>query len=143
MRLFEFSDADFGYLRSPTRFVKAATAGDHRDRIRENRSHLDQVAVVSDDVPPTVAKARNVVITIERDGVRVQAASNGPAHLLLPVQFLPLPCGGQWCSGALTRANLLQTLVSFEGTLDTRLESRSGLPTMVAGDGLDNKALGL
>ena len=67
--------------------MKAATAGEMVDRIRENRSHLDQVAVVSDDVPPTVAKARNVVMTVERDGVRVQAASDGPAHILLPVQF--------------------------------------------------------
>ena len=86
VRLFEFSDANLGTY-SPTRFVKAATAGETVDRIRENRSHLDQVAVVSDDVPPTVARARNVVMTVERDGVRVQAASNGPAHILLPVQF--------------------------------------------------------
>ena len=36
---------------------------------------------------PTARKRGNVVMTIERDGVRVQAASNGPAHILLPVQF--------------------------------------------------------
>jgi hypothetical protein len=46
----------------------------------------------------------------------------------------------------LTRANLLQTLVSFEGTLDARLEFHFGLfadNKCRLRDGLDNKALGL
>ena len=138
VRLFEFSDANLGTY-SPTRFVKAATAGEMVDRIRENRSHLDQVAVVSDDVPPTVAKARNVVMTVERDGVRVRAASDGPAHIphcLVVVNGAP---------ARLTRANLMQTLVSFEGTLDARLEFHFGLfadNKCRLRDGQDNKALG-
>ena len=46
----------------------------------------------------------------------------------------------------LTRANLLQTLVSFDGALDARLEFHFGLfadNTCRLRDGLDNKALGL
>jgi hypothetical protein len=145
VRLFEFSDVNLGTY-SPTRFVKAATADEIVDRIRENRSHLDQVAVVSDDVPPTVAKARNVLMTVEPDGVRVQAASNGPAHILLPVQFSHCLVVVNGAPARLTRANLLQTLVSFEGTLDARLEFRFGLfadNKCRLRDGLDNKALGL
>jgi hypothetical protein len=44
--LFELGDANLGTY-SPTRFVKAATADEIADRIRENKDHLDQVAVVS------------------------------------------------------------------------------------------------
>jgi len=145
VRLFEFSDVNLGTY-SPTRFVKAVTADETVDRIRENKGHLDQVAVVSDDVPPTVAKARNVVMTVERDGVRVQAASNGPAHILLPVQFSHCLVVVNGAPARLTRANLMQTLVSFEGTLDARLEFHFGLfadNKCRLRDGLDNKALGL
>jgi hypothetical protein len=85
-------------------------------------------------------------MTIERDGVRVQAASNGPAHILLPVQFSHCLVVVNGAPARLTRANLLQTLVSFEGTLDARLEFRFGLfadNKCRLRDGLDNKALGL
>ena len=46
----------------------------------------------------------------------------------------------------LTRANLMQTLVSFTGTLDARLEFHFGLfadNKCRLRDGQDNKALGL
>ena len=45
VRLFELADANLGTY-SPTRFVKAATADEIADRLRENKDHLDQVAVV-------------------------------------------------------------------------------------------------
>ena len=146
VRLFELADANLGTY-SPTRFVKAATADEIADRIRENKDHLDQVAVVSDDVPPTSAKARNVVMTVERDGVRVQAVERRTRPYPPAGAVLPLP--SSWSTAAparLTRANLLQTLVSFDGTLDARLEFHFGLfadNKCRLRDGLDNKALGL
>ena len=138
-------DANLGTY-SPTRFVKATTADEIADRIRENKDRLDQVAVVSDDVPPTNAKARNVAMTVERDGVRLRAVSDGPAHILLPVQFSHCLRIVNAAPARLTRANLLQTLVSFDGALDARLEFHFGLfadNTCRLRDGLDNKALGL
>ena len=84
--LFEFGNVNLGTY-SPTHFVKAATANEIVERIRENKNRLDRVAVVSDDVPSTTAQARNVMMTIERDGIRVRAESDGPAHIVLPVQF--------------------------------------------------------
>ena len=85
-------------------------------------------------------------MTVERDGVRVQAASNGPAHILLPVQFSHCLVVVNGAPARLTRANLLQTLVSFDGALDARLEFHFGLfadNTCRRRDGLDNKSLGL
>jgi hypothetical protein len=143
--LFELGDANLGTY-SPTRFVKAATADEIADRIRENKDHLDQVAVVADDVPPTNAKARNAVMTVERDGVRIRATGDGSAHILLPVQFSHCLVVVNGSPARLTRANLLQTLVSFDGALDARLEFRFGLfadNKCRIRDGQDNKALGL
>jgi hypothetical protein len=142
--LFELSDANLATY-SPTRFVKAATADEIANRLRDNRNRLDQIAVVSEDVPPTNARARNVAMTVELDGVRVRAVSDGPAHILLPVQFSHCLRVVNSSPARLTRANLLQTLVSFEGALDARLEFHFGLfanNKCRLRDGQDNKALG-
>jgi hypothetical protein len=142
--LFELSDPNLATY-SPTRFVKAATADEIADRIRDNRDRLDQIAVVSEDVPPTNAKARNVAMTVELDGVRIRAVSDGPAHILLPLQFSHCLRVVNDSPARLSRANLLQTLVSFEGALDARLEFHFGLfadNKCRLRDGQDNKALG-
>jgi hypothetical protein len=145
VRLFEFSDPNLGTY-SPTQFVKATTAEEIVQRIRENKHRLDQVAVVSDDVPSAIAKARNVVMIVERDGLRVQAASDGAAHILLPVQFSHCLVVVNGAAARLSRANLVQTLMSFDRTIDARIEFRFGLfadNSCRLRDGLDNKALGL
>ena len=145
VRLFELNGANLGTF-SPTQFVRADTADEIAARIRENKDRLDRVAVVSDDISPTGAQARDAAITIERDGIRLRAASDGPAHILLPVQFSHCLAVVNAAPVRLRRANLLQTLVSFEGTVDARIEFRFGLFADNAcrlRDGLDNKALGL
>jgi hypothetical protein len=84
-------------------------------------------------------------MTVELDGVHVRAVSDGPAHILLPVQFSRCLRVVNNSPVRLTRANLLQTLVSFEGALDARLEFHFGLfadNKCRLRDGQDNKALG-
>jgi hypothetical protein len=145
VRLFEFSDPNLGTY-SPTHFVKASTADEIVQRIRENKHRLDQVAVVSEEIASTAARAANVVMIVERDGLRVQAASDGPAHILLPVQFSHCLVVVNGAAARLTRANLFQTLMSFDRTVDARIEFRFGLfadNSCRLRDGLDNKALGL
>jgi hypothetical protein len=144
LRLFELSNPNLGTY-SPTHFVKASTANEIVQRIRENKHRLDQVVIVSEEIASTTAKAANVVMIVERDGLRVQATSDGAAHILLPVQFshcLAVVNG----AARLARANLFQTLMSFERTVDARIEFRFGLfadNSCRLRDGLDNKALGL
>lgn len=145
VHLFELENVNLGTY-SPTQFVQAATADAIVERIRENKNRLDQVAVVSNDVPPTTAHARDVVMTVERDGVRIRATSDGPAHILLPIQFSHCLVVVNGAAARLTRANLFQTLMSFEGAVDARIEFRFGLfadNQCRLRDGLDNKALGL
>ena len=145
VRLFEFSGPNLGTY-SPTHFVRASTADEIVQRIRENKHRLDQVAVVSEEIASTTARAFNVVMIVERDGLRVQAASDGPAHVLLPVQFSHCLVVVNGAAARLTRANLFQTLMSFDRTVDARIEFRFGLfadNSCRLRDGLDNKALGL
>jgi hypothetical protein len=145
VRLFELRDVNVATY-SPTHFVKADTADAIFERIRENKSRLDQVAVVSDDVPSTTARARDVVMIVERDGVRIRATSDGPAHILLPIQFSHCLVVANGAAARLARANLVQTLLSFDGAIDARLEFRFGLfadNSCRLRDGRDNKALGL
>jgi hypothetical protein len=145
IRLFEFSDPNLGTY-SPTQFVKATTAEEIVQRIRENKHRLDEVAVVSGDVPSASAKAHNVVMIVERDGLRVQAASDGPAHILLPVQFSHCLVVVNGAAARLARANLFQTLMWFDRAVDARIEFRFGLfadNSCRLRDGLDDKALGL
>ena len=145
VNLFELENVNLGTY-SPTRFVKAATADAIVKQMRENKSRLDQVAVVPDDIPATTAQARNVVMTIERDGVRIQAASDGPAHILVPIQFSHCLVVVNGAAARLSRANLFQTLLSFDGTVDARIEFHFGLfadNKCRIRDGLDNKSLGI
>jgi hypothetical protein len=145
VRLFELSHVNLGTY-SPTRFVQAATADEIAQRIRENKDRLDRVAVVSEDIASASMQARNVVMTVERDGVRVQAASDGPAHILLPVQFSHCLVVANGAHVRLRRANLFQTLLSFDGPIDARIKFHFGLFADNAcrlRDGLDNRALGL
>jgi hypothetical protein len=145
VRLFELSNPNLGTY-SPTQFVKAATADEITQRIRENKNRLDRIAVVSDDIPPTTARARNVVMIVERDGIRIQATSDGTAHILLPIQFSHCLVVVNGAAVRLTRANLFQTLLSFDGAIDARIEFHFGLFSdnkCRLRDGLDNKALGL
>src|SRR5262245_55683392 len=145
VRLFELVNPNLGTY-SPTRFVKATSADEIAQRIRENKDRLDQVAIVTDDLASATAQAHNVVMTIERDGVRIQAASDGPAYILLPLQFSHCLVIVNGAAARLSRANLFQTLMSFDRAVDARIEFQFGLFASNAcrrRDGLDNKALGL
>jgi hypothetical protein len=145
VRLFELGGANLGTY-SPTRFVIATAADDVLDRIAENKHRLDEVAVTSEQVVSSGHKARNLVMTVERDGFRVRADSDGPVHVILPVQFSRCLVIVNGAAARLSRVNLFQTLMSFEGAIDARVEFRFGLFTdngCRVQDGLDNKRLGL
>jgi hypothetical protein len=145
VRLFELGRVNLGTY-SPTRFVRATTADEMVARIRENEAELDRVAVVSDDLPAAHARARDVALIVERDGIRIRAASDGPAYILLPVQYSHCLVAVDGAPIRLYRANLFQTLLSFDGAIDARIEFRFGLFAdngCRRQDGRDNQALGL
>jgi hypothetical protein len=145
VRLFELNAVNLANY-SPTRFLKAHTADAIADRINENKHDLRQVAVISEELAASEARARNVFMTIERDGFRLRAESTGLAHIVLPVQFSHCLVVVNGAPVRLTRVNLFQTLISFAGSVDAKVEFRFGL---IADnkcrlmDGSDNRELGL
>jgi hypothetical protein len=145
VHLFELPNVNLATY-SPTQFVTAASVDTIVDRMRENKERLDRVAVVSKDIPAATARARNVAMTVEQDGFRIRAESDGPAHIIVPVQFSHCLVVSNGASARLTRVNLMQTLLSFDGKIDARIEFHFGLFTDNScrlRDGLDNRALGL
>jgi hypothetical protein len=145
VRLFELPDANLATY-SPTEFLTAGSADAIAERIRENKNRLDQLAVVSHDIPSTATRARNVAMTVEPDGFRIRAESDGRAYIIVPVQFSHCLVVSNGAPARLTRVNLMQTLLSFEGTIDARIEFRFGLftdNTCRLRDGMDTRALGL
>lgn len=145
VHLFELSNVNLGTY-SPTHFVNAANVDEIVQRIQENKDRLDHVAVVTDSVPTTNARARNASITMERGGIRIRAESDGPAHIVLPVQFSNCLVVINGAAVRLRRANLFQTLMSFDGSVDAKIEFHFGLfadNKCRLHDGLNNKALGL
>lgn len=54
----------------------------------------------------TAARACNVAMTIERDGLRIRAESDGPAHIVVPVQFSHCLVVSNGAPIRLTRVNL-------------------------------------
>ncbi|PWT89545.1 MAG: hypothetical protein C5B56_06940 [Proteobacteria bacterium] len=145
VHLFELNTVNVATY-SPLHLITAHTADAITDRIRENKDRLQQVAVISDDdVPPADTRARNVVMTVERDGFRLRADSSGPAHIVVPVQFSHCLRVVNGASARLARVNLFQTLVSFSGALDAKVEFRFGLfadNKCRREDAVDNKRLG-
>jgi hypothetical protein len=145
VHLFELPDANLATY-SPTQFITAASVDAIVDRMRENKERLDRVAVVSNDIPDATARARNVEMTVELDGFRIRAESDGPAHIIVPVQFSHCLVVTNGAPARLTRVNFMQTLLSFDGKIDARIEFRFGLfsdNSCRLRDGLDDRALGL
>jgi hypothetical protein len=145
VRLFELNRVNLGTY-SPSQFVVATTADAIVQRIRDNQARLDRVAVVTDEVPATTVQARNVTMTVERDGVRIRAQADGSAHIVLPIQFSNCLVVADGAPVRLRRANLIQTLMSFSGAVDARIEFHFGLfadNSCRQRDARDNQALGL
>jgi hypothetical protein len=112
----------------------------------ENGAKLTDVAFVTADLPPVSSRAHDVRITVERGGVHITGESEGPAYLLVPIQFSHcLHIIGD-TPAEIMRANLVQSLVSFSGHLDVSIQFRFGLFEHNAcrvQDGRDMRAFGV
>jgi len=95
-------------------------------RMAASAKDLDRIAVVQQELQGPFTPARLSSMTLKRDGYRVSAEADGRSLLLLPIQFshclsLTDHKGGEF-RPRLYRANLAQTLVLFEESLDATIE---------------------
>jgi len=94
-------------------------------RMAASAKELDRIVFVHDALQGPFTPARHSSMTLKRDGYRVSAEADGRSLLLLPIQFshcltLADHVGGDF-RPRLHRANLIQTLVLFEGRLDATI----------------------
>jgi hypothetical protein len=118
--LYEIAQPNLGTF-SPTKVEVETGFSQLRTSAENNPALLASRAFVSAAIAGSFAPARGARIFFERGGVRVTASSDGTSLLLLPLQFSN-------CLRArdphvqVSRADLMFTLVRFEGQLDTRLD---------------------
>jgi hypothetical protein len=117
--LYEIKDANLGtfspvQIEMDSGLAKLREAVNKDPKILANRAFI-QSGVEGDFVPASAAR-----MIFEKSGVRVVASSRGTSLLLLPVQFTHclIPDDPKI---QVSRANLLFTLVRFEGSIDTKL----------------------
>ncbi len=126
--LYELPEANIGNY-SPTQIVQARNATDLLTQIADRRLDFRKVAVLDGPLDRTLQPTERSSSNIVRGGWRIQASSRGTSMLLLPLHFSNCLFvtdthghGGEVIE--VRRANLINTAIVFEGTIDVTLELR-------------------
>jgi hypothetical protein len=131
VHLYRIDGAAAGPQR-PNRFVTTdGNAGAIFDAMEANRRDLGRLAVLGETLDTaSLVEPADTSMLLVRDGYRLRATSAGTSAILLPIQFSRcLKVTESRDGGAPTkilRANLIQTLVVFEKTLDATIQFEFG-----------------
>jgi len=118
--LYEIAEPNLGTY-SPTELEVDHGVDKLRAAVDNNPSILTSLAFVQSPIAGPFVPARSARMIFEKQGVRIVAASGGSSLLLVPLQF-------SHCLHAtdrrvrLSRANLIFTLIQFDGALDARID---------------------
>jgi hypothetical protein len=126
--LYELSDVNLGQF-SPTRVQVLADAGKTLAALSDASLALDETVIVGEPLRDDLTKATLKTFTVDRDRYHVQAISEGPAILLLPIEFSRCLNVSSRSAGVLPqlfRADLLLTGIVFERELDADISFHSG-----------------
>jgi hypothetical protein len=125
LRLYELPFPNVGQY-SPTEALVVRSAADALLALK-SKIDLDRTIVVAEPLPSGLAKAANVALFTDRQGLHVKAESSGQSVLLLPIQFsrcLRVVRAGPEMK--LFRANLLETGLLFSNVVDVKIELHNG-----------------
>jgi hypothetical protein len=117
--LYEITNPNLGTY-SPVEVEVDSGLGKLRASVERNPAILASRAFVQSPIEGSLVPARNARMIFEKNSVRVVASTNGTSILLLPLQFshcLRVSDPGVRVS----RADLIFTLIQFDGPLDARL----------------------
>lgn len=124
LHLYELSNPNLGTF-SPTKFEPLVGQNAFIRRLTEEPGALETTAFLGIAPPGPLQKVTRSQLVFEKRGIRVRASSAGWSALLLPVQFSHCytvkPLVG---TATLHRANMLHSLLIFEGEIDVRLRWR-------------------
>ena len=121
--LYELDDVNVGQY-SPVEQRSAATANDALTLLADPGLETGRTVVVAEKLPDGLTAATLEAFTIGRGRWRVRASSEGPAVLLLPIEYsrclsVATPQGGP--APRLFRADLMLTGVLFERRVDAEI----------------------
>jgi hypothetical protein len=126
--LYELDDVNVGQY-SPTEIKVAKNAGEVLTLLSGTDVPFAKTVFVTDPIREELSPALFEALTVERDGYRIRAMSQGRSVLLLPIEFSRCwKIAGQTSASAvrLFRADLLLTGVLFEGRLDAQILFHTG-----------------
>jgi hypothetical protein len=122
---YEIQGANLGGL-SPVRTVVSTDAAETISRMTGDDFRFADTAVVDVPLPGSLVRADEGALYFEHGGVRVRAKSQGPALLVLPVQFsnslriLETKMNSRQAPVRFQRVDLLLAGLLFEGRIDVK-----------------------
>ena len=125
VRVYGLAGTNVGNL-SPSQVVVADTASQTLALMEDDNFDFDHTAIVTAPLRQQLTHASQAAMLFEKGGVRVRAASDGPALIVLPVQFshslsiIEIRCNSRHLPPQLLRVNLVQTGLLFEGQIDMK-----------------------
>ncbi len=125
-KVFEYSDSNEGNY-SPTNVVIARDAPSILQYLRRASFDPRRSVILPERFEQPLVEATGGKMFFERGAIRVQAESRGHSLLLLPVQYSRCLIPSGPTKAKLLPANLVQTAVLFEGSLDVRIHLEYGL----------------
>jgi len=126
--LYELTNVNVGQF-SPTRVKVIPDAGTILAELSDSSLRLEETVIADHPLRDGLTRATLKEFIVDRDHYRVRAVSEGPAALLLPIEFSRCLKVSKRPAGILPelfRADLLLTGILFENELDADISFHSG-----------------
>jgi hypothetical protein len=124
--IYEYNDYNVGNY-SPTNVVIARDAPSILQYLWRTSFDPQQSIILPERIEESLVQATSGKMYFERGAIRVRAESRGHSLLLLPVQYSRCLVLSDAVKARLLPANLVQTAVLFEGSIDLRIHFEYGV----------------
>jgi hypothetical protein len=124
--IYEFNDFNMGNY-SPTSVIIARDAPSILRHLWRTSFNPRQSIVLPEGIEGLLVEATGGKMSFERGAIRVQAESRGRSLLLLPMQYSHCLVLSEPAKGRLLPANLVQTALLFQGSIDVRIHLEYGV----------------
>jgi hypothetical protein len=124
--VYEYNNSNAGNY-SPTNVIVARDAPSILQYLWRTSFDPRQSIILPERIEEPLVQASNGKIFFERGAIRVQAESRGHSLLLLPVQYSRCLVLSEAVKARLLPANLVQTAVLFQRSIDLRIHFEYGL----------------
>jgi hypothetical protein len=124
--VYEYNDTNVGNY-SPTNIVIARDAPSILQHLWRTSFDPRQSIILPERIEEPLVQATGGKMFFERGAIRVQAESRGHSLLLLPLQYSHCLIPSEPAKAKLLPANLVQTAVLFQGSIDLHIHLEYGL----------------